>query len=71
MKLLLKYIYTYLDRDKYKERLDRNELSILFDGLHSYEPCIPRFISSCFENSDVMGIELNHWQNCFLEEELS
>ncbi|KAI6655008.1 hypothetical protein LOD99_2297 [Oopsacas minuta] len=63
---VLRYIFTYLDRDKFKGYLDKNELSILFDGLHSYEPCIPRFINSCFEDSQyIMGIELNRWQNCF------
>ena len=66
MTTVLRYIFTFLDRDNFKGYLDKTELSILFEGLHSYEPCIPRFINSCFEDSKVnMGIELDRWERCF------
>ena len=66
MDTVLKHIFTYLDRDRFKGYLDKNELSILFEGLHSYEPCIPRFINSCFQDSEAnMGIKLIRWQSCF------
>ena len=63
---VLRFIFTFLDRDQFTGYLDKSEMSILFEGLHSYEPCIPRFIHFCFEeNKFTEGIDVNGWLNCF------